>query len=117
MVGEPAEGLPVPSWSFDMSSDPILSELFVESFNADLENLGSAARVAPPRPPHSDVLELQDDEGTFLDFIPASASPEMAAIAYRLYGRGLNLGVRAGEAAAWAKLRHLIGAAPSASDI
>jgi len=57
------------------------------------------------------MLELQDDEGTFLDFIPASSNPQMAAIAYRLYGRGLNLGVRAGEDAAWAKLRHLIGAA------
>ncbi|WP_263626345.1 hypothetical protein [Novosphingobium percolationis] len=33
------------------------------------------------------------------------------AIAYRLYGQGLNHGVRAGEAAAWAKLRYLIGAA------
>ena len=35
----------------------------------------------------------------------------MAAIAFRLYARGLNRGVRAGEDAAWAKLRYLIGAA------
>lgn len=31
--------------------------------------------------------------------------------AYRLYGQGLNRGVRVGETAAWAKLRYLIGAA------
>ncbi len=99
-----------------MSSDPTLSQLFVDSFNADLANLGSWARVALPPPQHSDVVELQDDEGNFLDFIPVSASPEMAAIAYRMYGRGLNLGVRAGEAAAWAKLRHLIGAAAADPD-
>lgn len=94
-----------------MSHDPQLSELFIDSFNADLENLGSAARVALPPPHHGDVLEFRDDEGNFLEFIPASASPEMTAIAYRMYGRALNRGVRAGEDAAWAKLRHLIGAA------
>lgn len=99
-----------------MPSDHILSQIFIDSFNADLANLGSSACVALPPPQHSDVIELQDDEGNFLDFIPASASPEMAAIAYRMYGRGLNLGVRAGEAAAWAKLRHLIGAAATDPD-
>lgn len=92
-------------------SDPI-GELFVEHFNLDLAELNSAARVALPRDARqTDMLELQDDEGNFLDFIPADTSPQMAAIAYRLHGQGLNHGVRAGEAAAWAKLRHLIGAA------
>lgn len=91
--------------------DPI-SELFVESFNLDLSELLSSARVAlPSNGNHPDTLELRDDEGNVLCFVPADASPEMVAIAYRLYGQGLNLGVRAGEAAAWAKLRHLIGAA------
>jgi len=93
-----------------MSSEPQLSELFINSFNADLENLGSTARVALPPPQHGEAIELRDDEGNFLEFIPASASPEMAAIAYRMYGRAFNRGVRAGEDAAWAKLRHLIGA-------
>lgn len=94
------------------AQDPVITAMFIESYNADLAALGSAARVAlPSNALHDDMLELQDDEGTFLDLIPASAEPQMAAIAYRLYGRGLNLGVRAGEDAAWAKLRHLIGAA------
>ena len=97
----------------DPTPDPI-GELFVESFNLDLSDLHSAARVAlPPGGSHPDTLELRDDEGNFLSFVPADASPEMVAIAYRLYGQGLNFGVRAGEAAAWAKLRHLIGAAAS----
>lgn len=91
--------------------DPI-GALFVESFNLDLAELHSAARVAlPSNGNHGDVLELRDDEGNFLSFVPADASPEMVAIAYRLYGQGLNHGVRLGEAAAWAKLRYLIGAA------
>lgn len=90
--------------------DPI-DTLFLESFNLDLSALSSAARVARPSTGQDNVLELQDDEGNFLCFIPADSSPEMAAIAYRLYGQGLNRGTRAGEEAAWAKLRHLIGAA------
>ena len=91
--------------------DPI-GALFVESFNLDLSELLSPARVAlPSEGNHPDTLELCDDEGNFLCFVPADASPEMVAIAHRLYGQGLDLGVRAGEAAAWAKLRHLIGAA------
>lgn len=91
--------------------DPV-GELFVESFNLDLADLLSPARVALPEsgnPP--DTLELRDDEGNSLTLVPADASPDMVAIAYRLYGQGLNFGARAGEAAAWAKLRHLIGAA------
>ena len=97
------------------SPDPDITALFIASFNADLAALDSAAQVAAPRSSApADMIELQDDEGTFLDFIPVSTEPRMAAIAYRLYGRALNLGVRAGEEAAWAKLRHLIGAAPAA---
>lgn len=92
--------------------DSVITAMFIESYNADLAARGSNARVAVPSSgPQDDTLELQDDEGTLIAFIPASAEPQMAAIAYRLYGRGLNLGVRAGEDAAWAKLRHLIGAA------
>ena len=92
--------------------DPVITAMLIDSYNADLEAIGSAARVGLPSIDQSDdLLELQDDEGTFLDFIPASSAPQMAAIACCLYGRGLNLGVRAGEDAAWAKLRHLIGAA------
>jgi len=84
----------------------------VERFNARLLQLNSSARVALTRiVGHTDMLELRDDEENFLEFIPAEASPEMAAIAFRLYARGLNRGVRAGEDAAWAKLRYLIGAA------
>jgi len=93
-------------------SDPDITALFIDSFNTDLAALDSAARVAAPRPgAPTDMIELQDDEGNFLDFIPASTEPQMAAIAYRLYGRAFNLGIRTGEEAAWAKLRHLIGAA------
>jgi hypothetical protein len=94
--------------------DSQLTALFIASFNADLAALNAAAQVGAPRPgTPADMIELLDDEGNFLDFIPASTEPRMAAIAYKLYGRGLNLGVRAGEEAAWAKLRHLIGAAPA----
>jgi hypothetical protein len=94
------------------AQDPVITALFIASYNADLAALDSSARVAvPSNAPNPDMLELQNDEGTCLAMIPASAEPQMAAIAYRLYGRGLNLGVRAGEEAAWAKLRHMIGAA------
>ena len=95
----------------DPTPDPI-GELFVESFNLDLTDLHSTARVAlPPDGNHTYTLALRDDQGNFLSFVPADATPEMVAIAYRLYGQGLNVGIRAGEAAAWAKLRDLIGAA------
>ncbi len=95
--------------------DPELTALFIASFNTDLTALNSAAQVAAPRPGMpADMVELLDDEGNFLDFIPASTEPRMAAIAYRLYGRALNRGIRAGEDAAWAKLRYLIGAAAAA---
>lgn len=94
----------------DPDSDPI-GAMFVEHFNLDLAALSSAARVALPATGQDNVLELQDDEGNFLSFIPADSSPEMAAVAYRLYAQGLGRGIRAGEDAAWAKLRHLIGAA------
>lgn len=87
---------------------------FVAQFNARLEALNSSARVALAEfAADAHLLELRDDEENFLELIPAAASPEMAAIAYRLYGRGFNHGIRVGEAAARAKLRHLIGAAPA----
>ena len=87
----------------DPTPDPI-GELLVESFNLDLAALHSTARVSlPTSGSHPDTLELRDDEGNFLSLVPADASPEIVAIAYRLYGQGLNLGARAGEAAAWSK--------------
>ncbi|MDF0491571.1 hypothetical protein PX699_16705 [Sphingobium sp. H39-3-25] len=89
-----------------------IRQLLVETFNADLAALLSTARVALPSiEGHDGVLELQNEEGEFLDFIPDSASPEMVAITYRLYRRGFSGGLRAGEEAAWVKLRRLIGAA------
>jgi hypothetical protein len=94
-----------------MPPDSIITALFIESYNADLAALRCAARVAAAKPPHEGSIELLDEDGAFLDFVPADTSPQMAAIAYRLYGRGLNAGARAGEAAAWGKLRRLIGAA------
>lgn len=94
--------------------DTSLSGLFVESFNADLAALGSAARIALPTNPYRrGKIEMQDDEGNLIEFVRDTASPEMVAIASRLYGRALNTGIRLGEDAAWAKLRHLIGAAAS----
>lgn len=93
-------------------NDPILDPLFVESFNADLEALNSPARIAMTKlSSGGDVFELLDDEGQFITLFPASATPEVTAAAYRLYGQGLNRGLRAGEDLAWSKLRHLIGAA------
>jgi hypothetical protein len=93
-------------------NDPILDPLFVESFNAELEKLDSPARIAITTLSSSaDVFELLDDEGQFVTLLPMSATPEITAAAYRLYGQGLNRGLRAGEELAWAKLRHLIGAA------
>jgi len=95
-----------------MAHDPILDPLFVESFNADLEKLESPARVAiTSLCAGADVFELVDDEGQFVTLFPASATPEVTAAAYRLYGQGLGRGLHAGEDLAWAKLRHLIGAA------
>lgn len=92
--------------------DPVNCALFVESFNLDLVALSSGARVKLSTEGSRDgQLELRDDEGNFICLIPSDTRPEMAAIAYRLYGQGLNRGVRAGEEAAWAKLRYLIGAA------
>lgn len=96
-------------------SDPdprSLDALFIAAFNKILHEIDSMARVALPAPGEArDMIELQDDEGLVLALIPADTSPQLAAIAYRLYGQALNRGVRAGEDAAWAKLRHLIGAA------
>lgn len=93
-------------------NDPILDPLFVESFNAELEQMNSSARIAiTTLSSGADVFELLDDEGQFVTLFPASATPDVAAAAYRLYGQGLNRGLRAGEELAWAKLCHLIGVA------
>lgn len=91
---------------------PIPDAAYVRRFNARLAELSSPARVAlTRRDAHSGLLELRDEEENFLELIPGDASPDMAAIAFRLYARGYNLGVRGGEEAAFGKLRHLIGAA------
>lgn len=93
-------------------NDPILDPLFVESFNADLEQMNSPARIAMTSlSSGADVFELLDDEGQFVALFPAGATPEVTAAAYRLYAQGLSHGLRTGEDLAWAKLRHLIGAA------
>lgn len=95
----------------DPDTDPI-DATFVDAFNLDLATLSSTARVALATDrPGDDRLELQDDEGLVLALIPADASPDMAAIAFGLFGQALNRGVCAGEEAAWAKLHYLIGAA------
>lgn len=97
---------------FMAQHDPILDPLFVESFNTDLEALGSPARIGMTKLSScGDVFELLDDEGQFVTLFPASATPDVTAAAYKLYGQGLSRGLRAGEDLAWAKLRHLIGAA------
>ena len=91
-----------------------IDDMFVASFNADLQGMHCAATIALSQSAvHKDVFELLDDEGQFITFMPMSATPEVTAVAYRLYGQGLNTGIRAGEAAAWSKLRWLIGAAPA----
>ena len=96
--------------------DP-LAALFVASFNNDLMALNSSARVVlPSGGTRQPVLELQDEGGNFLCLIPEEASPEMVAIAYRLYATALTRGVAAGEEAAWEKLRFLIGAAAELRD-
>ena len=92
--------------------DPVIDQLFVDSFNADLELLNSSARIAlTSLSAGGEVFELLDDEGQFVALLPLSATPDVTAAAYKLYGQGLNRGLRAGEDLAWSKLRHLIGAA------
>lgn len=94
-----------------MTNPDSIAALFVESYNLDLATLSSAARVAlPSDTAQKAMLELLDDEGAFLCFIPSDTSPEMADIAFRLYGQGLRKGALTGEQAAWTKLRALIGA-------
>ena len=83
-----------------------------ETMSHALVLLGCAGHVAPSRSPdHLTMLELQDEDGEFLAFFPMYTSSETVAMAYRLYELGLSRGRRAGEQAAWAKLRTLIGAA------
>jgi len=100
-----------------MDDPDSLAALFVASFNRDLAALGSLARVGRPSADnHREVLELQDAQGNFLCFVPECASAEMVDIAYRLYAEGLKRGILGGEQAAWARLRHLIGAAADHGD-
>ncbi|AMK23211.1 MULTISPECIES: hypothetical protein [Sphingomonadaceae] len=95
-----------------MSKKPVVDKDFVDAFNLDLTRLGSVAQIAITNLTGSgDVFELLDDEGQFVTLLPVTATPEVTAAAYRLYGQGLNRGLRAGEELAWSKLRHLIGAA------
>lgn len=90
--------------------------LFIASFNRELASLRCPARVGLPSHDNKHaVLELLDAGGNFLSFVPDAISPQMAAIAYRLYVQGLRRGLQGGEQAAWAKLRHLIGAASDIS--
>lgn len=91
--------------------------LFVASFNRDLATLRSPARVAlPGLGTRQAVLEMHDQDGNLLCLVPEATSPEMVAIAYRLYAHALNRGIVAGEQSAWAKLRYLIGAAADHAD-
>lgn len=89
-----------------------IHSLLVESYNRDLERIGSVARVAlPAEPANEGMLSLHDDEGAFLALIPVDTAPGVAAIAFSLHSLAFARGVRAGEDAAFAKLRYLIGAA------
>src|SRR5688572_25760865 len=93
-------------WRFTMpNKDPVIDQLFVDSFNADLAKLDSNATIALTNlSADGDLFELLDSEGVFLTLLPVSATPEVAAAAYKLYGQGLNRGLRAGEELAWSKL-------------
>jgi hypothetical protein len=89
-----------------MSDD--IRTLLVDTFNIDLAEIGSAARVALPTGPRQhDMLDLLGQDGAVLCAIPADSAPAMAAIAYDLHAEGMVTG----ERAAWAKLRAMIGAA------
>lgn len=89
-----------------------IHSLLVESYNRDLERIGSVARVALPADPANEgMLSLHDDEGGFLALIPVDTAPSVAAIAFSLDSLAFARGVRAGEEAAFARLRYLIGAA------
>lgn len=95
-----------------MNDPDSLAALFVASFNRDLAALQSPARVAlSGHSTHQTVLEMHDQDGNLLCLLPDATSPEMVAIAYRLYAHALTRGIAAGEQSAWAKLRYLIGAA------
>lgn len=95
-----------------MSRKFVVDQSFVDAFNTALLQLGSSATVAiTTLTSAKDVFELRDDEGQFITLLPATATPEVTVAAYRLYGQGLNKGLRSGEELAWSKLRHLIGAA------
>jgi hypothetical protein len=95
-------------------SSSLITDLFIASFNADLAALDCAAQVSAATEQHANMIELQDEDGQFLGHFPDDISPATAVAAYSLYGRGLSRGALAGEHAAWAKLRKLIGAASDA---
>jgi hypothetical protein len=97
------------SFTITDTANPAATLQFIESFNRDLAGLDSSARVSAPQ--GRDDLELLDDEGVVLALIPSSTSPVMVAIAFALHSQAFTRGVEAGERAAWAKLRFLIGAA------
>lgn len=95
-----------------MTIEPEIGALFAATYNADLAELGSLARVVwPDQDKHPDMLELRNGSGDLLGFIPADTEPQMAAIACRLYAAGYVEGREAGKVSAWASLRRLIGAA------
>ena len=101
-------------------TDPLIDEASIAQFNRVLAKRGCKAHVAlfdlasaPCEGRCPQILALIDDEGGFITEVPLTASCEMVALAYALCGRGFSRGVEAGEDAAWAKLRFLIGA-PSA---
>lgn len=89
-----------------------INELFIETFNIDLAELGSPARVAMPAGRgRRGLVDLLGADGVVLCSIPADTMPQMAAIAHDLHRASLEQGMAAGEQAAWSKLRALIGAA------
>lgn len=89
-----------------------MAALYVTTYNADLAELRSLARVAwADQDKHPDMLELRNGSGELLALIPVDTEPQVAAIACRLYAAGYVEGREAGKASAWASLRRLIGAA------
>jgi hypothetical protein len=101
-------------------TDPLIDETTITQFNRDLADRGCTAHVelfgledamVACEGRCLQILVLIDDEGRFITELPLAVSCEMVALAYALHGRGVTFGVQAGEDAAWAKLRFLIGAA------
>lgn len=83
-------------------SDPILDQLFIDHFNADLAVLNCMAHVdlfdlGPDDVVSRQALILMADAGSFVTELPLSAAPDMTALAYALYGKGLIQGSWAGK--------------------